>query len=278
MRPLITVGVLGLAALCASTAAAAPIVEIRDAAARVLVIPEMRSDVIVTLASGRPGLPIVVRRIGDRVTVSGNLARRTRGCRIAGGRRGVSFGGRDGLAYEQLPQLIVHTPADVRLIVRDAVYGSIAPSRSVEFTNLGCGDWMIADVIGRLRLSQAGAGDTQVGGATAADLSVEGAGDVRARSVRGPLSVISSGSGMVSVGEVTGAVDARVAGPGSIVLAGGDASRLSADIAGSGSIRFGGVARALNVAIAGSGSVTVAKVAGPVAKQVFGSGVVRIGR
>src|SRR3954463_15558911 len=80
------------AALAAGAAQAAS-VEVKDAVARVTVIPENRSDIKVEFVSTNPRLPIEVRSLGARTIVDGRLGRRIRGCR--GHADGVSVYVRD---------------------------------------------------------------------------------------------------------------------------------------------------------------------------------------
>jgi hypothetical protein len=261
----------------ASAAAADPSIEIRGAAARVRVVPEARSDVVVTVVRSDPRLPLRVRRLGDRVYLTGDVARKVHGCRAVNGQRVVAIWGRGAIGYEQLPELVIRTPMTVRLIAGEAVFGEIGRSGGVDFTNQGCGEWTIADVAGRLHVNQAGSGDVRTGSAGPSDLSVVGWGDIVTGQVRGGLRAVSSGSGDIKVASVSGPVDARIAGSGDIVLANGAVDAMTVSIAGSGAVTLRGQAKSLRVTIAGSGDVNVAKVTGAVSKQVFGAGAVRIG-
>ena len=92
MRGLTALGALG-AALAAGSASAAPSVEIRGAAARVVVIPEARSDVSVTIIKTHPRLPLKVSQLGEKVFVDGDVGHRPHGCLGWGGRRGVGIWG-----------------------------------------------------------------------------------------------------------------------------------------------------------------------------------------
>lgn len=278
MRLRLTIGVFVAVLASASAALAAPSIEIRGVAARVTVVPESRSDIAVTISRPDPRLPLRVRKFGERVYLSGDVARRVHGCRAADGSRSVAIWGRSVIPYDQLPELVVRTPTAVRLTVTDGVFGEIGPSASVDFTNEGCGDWKIADVAGRLRLNQAGSGDLHAGAAGPSDLSVVGLGSVSAGEIRGGLKAVSSGSGDVTVANLSGPFDGRVAGAGNITVTAGSVGAMTIAIAGSGSVTFGGVADSLHATIAGSGGVTVAKVTGPVVRQVFGTGAVRVNR
>jgi hypothetical protein len=278
MRPWLAVGVMGIASAAAVAGRAAPAVEIRGAAARVTIIPRAQATIDATLVHADARLPIRIRRVGDRLYVTGDVGRQIRSCAVAGGARGVSVWGRGMIAYDQLPQLVIRAPMAVRIIAGEAVFGEIGKSASVDFTNLGCGDWVIADVQGRLRLNQAGSGALRTGSAGSSDLSVAATGGVSTGDIRGGLKAVSSGSGNIAVAQVSGPVDARVAGSGDIDLAGGAVGAMTVSIAGSGAVRLRGTAQSLKVSIAGSGDVTVTRVVGTVSKQVFGPGAVRVGR
>ena len=277
MRRLITwAAVAGL--LGVSAARAAPTLVIRGAAARVVVIPQARSDITVFVERAAPGLPLKIHRLGDRVTIIGNVARRVRGCSLAGGRQSVRVWSRGEVAYDALPRLVIHTPMDVRLTAGDAVFGAIGRSASLDFTNQGCGDWAVANVAGRMRIDQAGAGVTRAGTAHSGDLSVAGSGQVITQPIAGGVTAVSSGAGDIKIAAINGPYDVRVAGAGTIGVGAGLATNMNASIAGSGGIRFGGTALNLQVMIAGPGQVRVDRVTGTVSKRLFGTGSVTVGR
>jgi hypothetical protein len=278
MRPLLTLGVLATAAVHAGAALAAPSVEIRGAAAQVTIIPEARRNIVVTLTRANPGLPVQIRKLGDHVYVYGDVGRKVHGCRNGQGAVVVAVWGRPAYSLQQLPVLVIRTPMEVRLSAGDAVFGAIARSGSVDFTNRGCGDWTIADVQGLLRLNQAGAGDAHIGSSGSSALSVAGSGGISTGPIRAGLTAVSSGSGDIAVASVSGPVDARVAGPGSIDMAAGSVTTMTVSIAGSGAVTLHGTAQTLQASIAGKGDVSVTKVTGAITKQVFGSGAVRVGR
>ncbi len=272
--------ILGLAAILAAAtgAAQAAEVEVRDAVARVVVIPEARQDVKVEFVSSNPSLPLRILTRGDKVFVDGNLDRDIRSCRRRGGVPSVTVSGMGEVAYADMPQVVVRTPMAAEVEVSGAVFGSIGRSQSLEFSNAGCGDWTIANVSGRMELSQAGSGDLRAGSAGAAEIRVAGSGDVVARDIGGDLDIDLAGSGDVSVGSVAGGrLKVRIAGSGDVRVDDGRAERFEADIAGSGDIRFDGEAGDLRARIAGSGDVHAARVRGSIDKSVIGSGSVSVG-
>ena len=178
---LLAVGVIAVA----QVAVAAPSVQVRGAAARVTIIPEARRDIAVSLTHADPRLPIRITKLGDRIFITGDVGHRVHGCRTSAGRRAVAIWGRGAIPYEELPAIVIRAPLAVRLSAGEAVFGEIGRSASVDFTNQGCGDWTIADVQGRLRLNQAGAGDARTGSAGPSDLSVAGSGGISTGPIRG---------------------------------------------------------------------------------------------
>lgn len=284
------------AALAAEAAppalAGAPEVRIEHAAARVVVIPEARSNVSVTVHQGDPRLPrVTARLVWGGVWVDGGLWFRITGCRGGLGRGGASWpaaGGADTRAAEvlgvgrvpiaALPVVTVHTPLDASIGVSGAVWGEIAPSRSLVFSNSGCGDWTVGDVRGPATLSLAGSGDVRGGATGPLHANVAGSADVRLGAVSGGLQAGVAGSGDIDAAAVNGPVDAHIAGSGDVRIAGGSAPRIAVHTAGSGDLSYGGTAGAVSAYVVGSGDVRVARATGPVDKHVVGSGDVLIGR
>ncbi|MFZ5670013.1 MAG: GIN domain-containing protein [Pseudomonadota bacterium] len=278
MRAYLTMGVAAAALLAAGAAQAkGPKVEIKDAAARVVVIPEARDDIQVEMLTTNPGLPLVVRDEGDRTVVDGDLRfNAIRGCRTVNGATSVNVRGKT-YAWDDLPQVVVRVPLDAQVAADGAVFGSVGRTRSLTLSNGGCGDWTIGNVEGDLALSLAGSGDAVAGTAGSAAIRIAGSGDVATASLAGPLSVNIAGSGDVSVASVAGDVEAKIAGSGDVAIRGGEAGAVSVSIAGSGDVTIAGPARSVDAKVAGSGDVRVVRVSGPVTKRVAGSGEVIVG-
>ena len=277
MRRIVYGWALVAATLVAGRAQAAPTLEIRGAAVRIIVVPQRRSDVSVILMKANRALPVQISHFGETVSVTGDINHRGRGCLIGGGARGVRIRGRGDFSYESLPQLVALVPMNAKVTVSEAVFGAVGRSSSLELTNSGCGDWTVANVKGALHLDQFGSGHVRVGNAGSANLSVAGAGKVDLRVVAGGLRGLSSGSGDIHAMSVSGPMNVRIAGSGDIRAIGGEVTQMSVAIAGSGTVLFGGTAAALDGYVAGPGIVTVAKVTGAVKRQVFGAGAIRIG-
>jgi hypothetical protein len=263
---------------CAAAGAAqAAAVEVKDAVARVTVIPENRGDIKVEFLSTNPRLPLRVRTFAGRTIVDGDLGRRIRNCRGSGQRVRVDVRGVGEVGWRDMPQVVIRTPRTADVSTGGAVFGAVGRSAGLQLANAGCGDWTIANVEGALRLSQAGSGDSRVGSAGEARIRVAGSGDVSTAEIRGALAVEIAGAGDVSVASVAGPLKVSTAGSGDVRVHGGHAAEMQVTIAGSGDVTFDGVADSLKARIAGSGDIHVRRVRGPVSKTVMGSGGVSVG-
>jgi hypothetical protein len=278
MRKLILTTASMLLVGAAGAATASPSAEVRDAAARVTVIPEARSDVAVFLVKANPRLPIWISKEGDKVVIRGDIRHLITRC--GGGWSGKPSVGvfmRGRFAFADLPQVVIRTPLDVRVTAGDAVFGTIAHARSVDFASHGCGDWTVGDVDGQMRLGLVGSGDVHAGSAGAAAVDIAGSGDVSAQAVRNGLSAHIAGSGDLTAAVVNGPMSVHVSGSGDVRVRSGQVTAMRVSVGGSGDVRFGGVAGTLEANVAGSGDVSVAHVTGPVVKHVAGSGDINVG-
>lgn len=285
MRSDLAFGVAVLALAAAGAANAASRVEVKDAAARVTVIPENRADVKVEFLTTNPALPLQVRTHGDKVIVDGDLRRRIKGCHSArwdidvdGKRRQgesgvqVNVRGVGKVGWKDLPQVVVRTPMNAKVEVSGAVFGSVGRSASLSLDNAGCGDWIIANVNGPLSVDIAGSGDVRAGSARLLKLGIAGSGDVQAQNIAGPASIDIAGSGDVRVASIAGDLNVDIAGSGDVKVGQGRANLMDVDIAGSGDVSFGGAVHTLDVSVAGSGDIRAGSVSGPIRKSVIGSG------
>jgi len=276
MRALTTLAVLAAAA--ASTAQAAPSIKIKDAVARVVVIPENRSDVKVEFITTNASLPLSVRQNGDEVIVDGDLRRnRINSCHSRDGKVWVKVRGVGEVSYDNFPQVAVRVPMNVRVQSGGAVFGDIGRSDSVNLANAGCGDWTVANTKGELHVSQAGSGDTKAGTASSVEISIAGSGDVATQAIAGDMEANIAGSGDIKVASIAGKLEGNIAGSGNITVLGGRSRMVEVNVMGSGDVAFNGEADDVDVSVAGSGDVRIAKVNGAVKKHVAGSGDVIIG-
>lgn len=286
---LIGTAIAGVALLAgAASAEAASRVEIKDAAARVTVVPENRPDVRVEFLTTNNALPLELRQFGDKVIVDGNLRNRIHQCggarwdfdlngqHSSGNNVGVSIRGVGRVNWANLPQVVVRVPMNAHVEASGAVFGSIGRSASVELDNAGCGDWTVANTNGPLSVDIAGSGDVRAGAAREAHLRIAGSGNVTTGAVFGPGDIRVAGSGDVRMASVSRWLKAEVAGSGNVRVDGGRVDNLTANIAGSGDVDFRGAAGSLNVSVAGSGDVRAASVSGPVKRTIIGSGSVYV--
>ena len=312
--PLLAAAALAAAVVASAPAAlAAPSLQVENAAARLIVIPETRSDVSVTVSRSTMDLPLpVIRREGERMIVDGGLRGRIEGCgsinmNIFGALRHrpgepspgqrVNIRGIGMVPVERLPVITARVPRDAAVAAGDAVWGEVGPTDRLRLAKAGCGDFRVAAVRGDFDLASSGSGDTaveRVGRVRAqlsgsgdlvgadvggdADISISGSADGKFARVGGGLAVAVAGSGDLHAAEINGPLNVMVAGSGNVVVDRGRAPSMSTRVSGSGDVRFGGEAGALSVETSGSGDVHVARVTGPVAKIVHGSGEVVIGR
>jgi Putative auto-transporter adhesin, head GIN domain len=261
----------------ATAASAAPSLRIDNAAARVTVIPEARSDITVSIVKRNARLPLKMTRTGDAVRIDGDLLLRLHGCHSFFGKPGALVWGIGSVGYDDLPQVVIRAPMNAKVEASGAVFGSIGRTASLDLDSSGCGGWSVADVSGPLRARVAGSGALRAGGAASADIRLAGSGDVSLRQVERGLTTVTSGSGDTTVGQVIGPLQVRLAGSGDLRVRGGRVTDMNVSVAGSGDVSFGGVAETLVAKVAGSGDVTVGKVTGAISKHVAGSGDVRIG-
>ena len=265
------------ALVLAAGAACAASVEVKDAVARVTVIPEARSDVKVEVIQANGKLPLEVRTFGGQTIVDGHLGHRIRDCHGNGENDSVRVRDEGDVAWKDMPQVVIHTPRDVDVNAGGAVWGSVGRSASVKLGNAGCGDWTVGNTDGAMRISQAGSGDTRTGSAGETSIRVAGSGNTTTGDIKGDLKVTIAGSGDVAVASLAGPMDVHVSGSGDVKIAAGRATSMTVGIAGSGNVDFRGSADTLKAHIAGSGDVRAKQVTGSVSKMVVGSGGVTIG-
>jgi len=272
------IGVFAAAAVvcAASAAAAAPGIEIRDAVARVVVIPEDRPDVKVEMLTTNRDLPLEVRQTGSGVTIDGGLAHRIRDCHAGSEHPWTYVRGVGRVDYRDMPQVVIHTPRAVTLESNGAIVGAIGRSTKLEVENSGCGAWTIADVAGDAVLRDSGVGAIRMGQAQRLDARLSGVTNIHATKVA-DLEVSLSGTGGLTLNELTGPMEAHVSGAGHVKVLQGNAGAVRANISGVGGIDFGGQAQSLDAQVSGIGGIRVKSVTGAVTKQVSGIGHVTIG-
>ncbi|WP_293902331.1 DUF2807 domain-containing protein [Phenylobacterium sp.] len=272
------IALLVAAAAFTAGAAQAASVEIRDAAARVTVVPEDRNDVKVEIVAPNARLPLTVRTEGDRTVIDGDLYHRIRGCHGMGQDGRIGIRGVGDVRWSEMPQVVIHTPRAVAIVTNGAVQGAIGRAGSLDLHNSGCSAWTIADVAGDVTLQESGAGSVRMGASSRLDVRLSGAANIHATHVRQGLEARLSGVGDVRVDQLDGAMDAQVSGVGKVDVDGGRASLVHASVSGMGSVAFGGVASDLDASISGLGSVRVQEVTGSIRKSISGGGSVQVAK
>lgn len=276
MRLAIAIAAVTATLAAAGTAAAAPSVEIRDAVARVTVIPEDRADIKVEMVTINRDLPLDVRVSGDRTVISGGLWHRIHSCHASGDHPVASVGGVGRVDFKDMPQVVIRTPKDVNVDAGGQVIGVVGRSGSLMLSNSGCSAWTIADVSGAAHLHNSGVGMVRMGSASQLDAHVSGTGEVHVNRVGG-LDISISGAGGMTINELAGPMHAQVSGAGKVKVLEGNAGAIHATISGAGGIDFGGKAESLDAQISGIGNIRVKEVTGQVTKSVSGIGRVTVG-
>jgi Putative auto-transporter adhesin, head GIN domain len=278
MRLAIALTVAAAALVAAGGAYAGPSVEIRDAVARVTVIPEDRTDVKVEMLTTNAALPIEVHIEGATTVISGNLAHRIHDCHTKGDHPSAWVSGVGEISYDNMPQVVIRTPKTVVLQTGGAVYGAVGRgASSLDLENSGCSGWTVADVTGEVNLRESGAGSAKMGSAGKLALRLSGAGSVHATTVRQGLDATLSGAGSVNIEDLSGPVQAHVSGVGHIRAEQGHATTVHASVSGVGGVELGGDAQSLDASISGFGGIRVKSVSGQVTKSVSGGGHVTVG-
>ncbi len=268
------IAALTFGAFAAQAAQASTEVELRHAAARVVVIPENRPDVSLVVAYGSSTLPkIMVHTEGDKLVADGKLEMHDLSCRD----NGVHVNGTGDVAAANLPLVTIRVPMDAKVSLGGASYGEVGASKSLEFDAGGCGNWKLGDVAGKGEINIGGSGTVNAGGIGEAEVNIGGSGNFHARSV-GRLEGNIGGHGDIDADTITGDSEINIGGSGNVNLNGGMSPKMEINVAGSGHVTFGGEVRDLEVNIVGSGDVHVKKVTGNVSKSVMGSGNIVIGQ
>ncbi len=286
------------AALAFAGAAHAGEVEIRDAVARVVVIPEDRSDIAVEIEHGSSTLDrLTVTRRGSDIIIDGGLSgSAVRECTSGpadasqpGQGARVEVRGHGTINVSDAPLVVVRTPRDVDVdagrsggrsrllgIVRGgsggAVYGSIGRgASSIALSNRGCGDWTVANTEGELDISNSGSGTIRAGTSRTLDLAVGGSGAV-ATGATGDADIAIGGSGSANVASAA-STNIRIGGSGDMTLGRITGPELDIAIGGSGEVTVnGGEAENVDIRIGGSGDVRFDGRAGDVNVSIGGSG------
>jgi hypothetical protein len=280
---------IGLAAATAALvgvgAAHAATLDIRNAALRVVVIPEARSDVSVTVVRTNARLPLnVINGLGGDVVVDGGLSPfwffggRPISCGPSGPGGWMSVWGIGRVAYEDLPEVVARVPLDAHVRAGAAVFGAISAADRLELDSSSCGEWVVGDIRDRLAVRMSGSAKVRTGTADQMALWVSGSGRIAARASANGLDAGVSGSGGIYVERASGPIRADISGSGGIEIAGGRATSLATRTSGSGNLIFAGVAEDAKGDISGSGDVRVGEVRQSLTAGISGGGRMDVGQ
>ena len=288
----IGLGLIAASLLC-GPAMAAPTLQIKNAAVRVVVVPEDRTDIAVDVYGANPSLPLTVTKIGGDVVIDGHLPSFLTSCHGSGDDLHAFVFGKGDFPVSQFPEILVHTPMSVNVAAGGVVQGSVSRSQDLTIQDGGCGEWTVANVAGALdaqvsgvgaicagsahsaeltlsgsgRLSAvsvatqlnarlSGSGAIGVQSAGSADVTITGTGGVKVGPLAGGLAADISGAGGLDVASLEGPLTADVSGVGNVNIPGGHATTVMAHVSGSGNVRFGGVADSLDASVSGSATST----------------------
>lgn len=237
-------------------------VAIEHAAANLIVIPEDRTNIDVSVTAGARIAAPQTRMTAEGLVIDGGLRNRFRGCsRNLAGQVTARISGIGNVRREDLPRITLRVPRTLDLSAAGAIYTEIGASAGGEVAMSGCGDTEIASTSGALVVALNGSGDIDVqsvGGALTA--TVNGSGSLGVARASGEATLRLNGSGDLQVGDIGGALNAQLAGSGS--LHAGDARGARLVLNGSGDVSAGDIHGSLDADLSGSGAMRVTSVEG----------------
>ncbi len=277
------------AVLLAAGSVSAASVELKHIVAKVVILPENRSDIAVSVIKTNPKLPIRVRQPFGGVTIvdggsddwwprlfGGHMSR----CRVGPDATSVHVAGVGDFSEGELPQILVRTPMAARVASNGAVVGSLPAAESLDLSVAGCDVWTIGNIQGRLKLDEAGEGRVRTGDLGSAEVSIAGTSSVTTKAIAHEYKVSIGGAGDLYSSAADGPIEVSIAGSGNVRINGGHTSLLKGSIAGDGCLTYEGTADHVAVSVAGKAKVHVAHVTGvngPVDDTIMGFGEIRRG-
>jgi hypothetical protein len=249
-------------------------VKLKNIAAKVIVTPEARSDVSLSVYYGSSKLPkILVRTDSGTLVADGQLDKKSINCY---GSDSVKVSGHGRLPLSELPTIIVKVPMDAKISVSGASFGKIGPSTNLSLATGGCGQWDAANIANNAKLAIGGSGTVRMGNASAFELAIGGSGDIYTGATQS-LKLAIGGSGKAVIGKLNGPAKISIGGSGEGFIKDGLITELDVAIAGSGDVVINAEVKDIKLSVAGSGDVRIAKHTGSIKKSIIGSGGVKIG-
>ncbi len=209
----------------------------------------------------------------------------------------LKLAGEKSRPLEDFPLLKIKAPRNVRIEIKNSVIFGRIDDVSAADLDLGyCGDLVIGNISGSLRVNIKGSADLKTGqvdeallvlkgsgdvemGDVAGGLTAEndGAGDIQARRIGGFLSYTGTGSGDFEAEALNGRLDVDMKGSGDVTIDNGDADSFKVSVYGSGDMDFGGRVHQADITLKGSGDIYVYRIEGKVLKDSSGSGRISVG-
>lgn len=243
-------------------------IEVKYAAARVVVTPEDRQDIVISIDNpGRAPMP-EVGMDGGRLVVDGRLRGRVSDCSDDS----VELRGYGIISRADLPLIQIRAPRTLSIEIGGASNSEIGPAQVLDASFSGCGNAQIGDVTESLSVDLAGSGEVRTGSAGELSADLAGSGELYVGAVANGAKVDLAGSGRVEIAALTGALSMDGAGSGDLAVQAGAVTDASIDLAGSGDVSISAPVERLDVSIAGSGDVDVAATVGDIQADIVGSG------
>ena len=289
--PILALCVISLSAP-AMTAAASPMVTLRNLRAEVDIIPEARADIDVVVKARGGDTPPTVTTVGDKVTIEGDRQTGRRVYRVSYNldrRMDVEAMRRrshvDRPHDPDLMLITLRTPMKVKVKSNALVFGHVGPSQSVDINDSGDGEWRVDAVSQDLTVTGGGGADFFLSTSRTASIDLLGtgnvslgdtdrlyvghfgSGDITAGSVALDADLSISGVGDVTARAAFGRLRVLITDAGNLRVREGDLAKLTVrTIDGVGGVDFGGAVKDLDVDIGTRTQVHVHRVTGAVRK------------
>jgi hypothetical protein len=251
---------------------------LRDVAARIIIRPENRTDISVSITNTGPLPAPEVRGAGRRVTIDGKLRRQITSCAVDDGDFEAVIARFGRLGESRLPLIEVRTPQTVIVNGNGAVRMHVGRAENATIRLEGCGEADLESVEEAASLTVSGDMNLRAYDVGEASVRVAGTGEVVLGVVRDGLAASLAGEGDLTAARVDGPTNIAVQGEGDVTIRSGRATVLSVVIAGEGDVTHNGSAETLDAVIVGDGDVRVRRVDGEISRRVFGDGDVIVGR
>lgn len=249
-------------------------IDIRHTAARIVVIPEDRTDISVEIdnQAGATPLPTVEAEADGGIVIDGRLRGRIGGCEG----ETVRLRGYDNITHAQMAVITIRTPRTVDLDLGGANVTEIGATQALSVSHAGCGVTRAADVAGELDVDLAGSGEVLTGAANSLNADVAGSGRLSVGAVAAGANIDMAGSGTVEIASLTGALERDGAGSGDIFVRAGAITEARIRQAGSGDVELVAAIQTLDAAVVGSGDILVTGDVANAEARIMGSGNVTV--